>query len=764
MVAMFVFAIIGGATAQNIEGRVVGTNEEPAIGATIYWLGTTVGALTDSSGKFKIYRVKGYNKLVTSYVGYENDTVTVADGVKNLTINLKKGNMVMDDVTVQGNLAGNYIKTEGIVKNETISFAGLCKMACCSLAESFENSAAVTVGYSDAISGARQIKMLGLVGTYTQILDENRPIMRGLAAPYGLSYTPGMWLNSIQVSKGISSVTAGSEAVTGQINLEYRKPTDDERLFINGYVNNELRTELNVTSALPVSEDGKLSTIIMAHGSLDSEYGAKDHNNDGFRDMPNTNQINIANRWLYMADNGLQLRYGFKMLQEERLGGMMDYDKSMRNTMYSDNIYGSFIRNREANGYVKLGAPVGRAVYSEENSEELRSSVAIVADFSHFNEDAYFGLNDYHATENSVYINAMYYHYFNYNSSIITGISSTLRSINETLFNNVPFYGVGNHNYQHGMDRDENVAGAYAEYTYKNDDFSAVLGVRGDYNSHYKKGYFTPRGQVKWTFAPNTTLRASAGLGYRSTDIITDNIGILATGRKIVFNGGHINEIDRLERAFTAGGSLTHTFSLTGDNDATVSIDYFHTQFDNQVVVDQEYSGKDIFIYNSDKPSTTDTYQIDFMWKPSDRIEIFATYRYTNTSMSLLRPDNSWVEVERPLVSRYKTLLNVQYALPLRRWVFDATFQYNGPSRIPTMTGNLDDSSMSPAYPMLFAQVSRKIGGIELYLGCENITNYRQDNPILSADNPFTTDFNSSVVWGPLMGRKFYLGFRFNLY
>ena len=221
--------LCGAVRAQEVKGTVRDADGQPLVGASVYWAGTTVGDSTDAAGAFSLHKVKGYDRLVASYLGFVNDTRRVA-GAEPVAFALRSEGVALDDVVVEGNLSGNYVKRDGLVKSEMISFAGLCKMACCNLAESFENSASVTVGYSDAISGARQIKMLGLAGTYTQILDENRPIMRGLSAPYGLSYTPGMWLNSIQVSKGVASVTAGHEAITGQINLEHRKPTDEERL------------------------------------------------------------------------------------------------------------------------------------------------------------------------------------------------------------------------------------------------------------------------------------------------------------------------------------------------------------------------------------------------------------------------------------------------------------------------------------------------------------------------------------------------------
>ena len=772
--ALSAFFIAAGGTlrAQDIRGAVRDADDRPLAGASVYWAGTTVGASTDAEGAFLLHRVKGYDRLVASYLGYVNDTLRIDEAVQRADFALRAEGVELEGVVVEGNLSGNFVKRDGIVKGEMISFAGLCKMACCNLAESFENSASVTVGYSDAISGARQIKMLGLAGTYTQILDENRPIMRGLSAPYGLSYTPGMWLNSIQVSKGVASVTAGHEAITGQINLEHRKPTDSERLFVNLYLDDELRPEANVSTAFPVSRDKKLSSVVLLHGSGDTDVRKMDHNHDGFRDLPRTAQFNVANKWLYAADNGTQVRWGWKFVQESRLGGMLDYRNTdaMREAMFRDwdwqtegtrmPLYGSHIRNRNANGYFKVGMPVGPSVYDEAEQDEMRSNLAFVADFDHFDEEAYFGLNDYSGNQNSLALNLMYNHYFTYRSSLNVGVQAHLDYYRETLGNDTPWLG-SDRAYDFG--RDEEEVGAYAEYTYAvRDKFSVVAGLRGDYNAFYDRFFLTPRGHVKWNVTPSTTLRASAGLGYRSTNVITDNIGMLATGRELVIPA--LGDLDRLEKALTLGGSLTQTFGLVNPGDATLSFDYFRTQFCNSVVVDQEYDAQTIRVYDSDGRSFTDTYQIDFSWTPVERLDIFATFRYTDSRMTIDRPDGTTARVERPLVSEYKTLLNIQYATKFRRWVFDATAQLNGPARIPTQTGDLADSRYSPRYPMFYAQVSRKVGKFDIYVGCENIADYRQEDPILNAANPYDYKFNSMNVWGPLMGRKFYAGLRFNLY
>ena len=766
---LFILSLFGVAIAQaqNIVGKVLDAQGKPLPGASVYWADTSVGTATDLEGKFSLYRVKDNNALVASFLGYNNDTLRVESKMREVEFRLTEG-VTVDAVVVEGGL-GNYIRQDGLLKSENISFAGLCKMACCSLAESFENSASVTVGFSDAISGARQIKMLGLAGTYTQILDENRTIMRGLSAPYGLSYTPGMWLSSIQVSKGISSVTAGHEAITGQINLEHRKPTDEERMFLNLYLDTHLKPEINLSSAMPVSKDKRLSTVILAHAA----YGTMEHdeNKDGYRDTPLARTATIANRWLYQAENGMQVRWGAKYLYDHRIGGQMGYKPQMHSDSYfnngeswrknwhDSNLYGSEVNNQEANAYFKIGMPVGPAVFDKANNEELRSNIAVVVDYDYFREDAYFGADkEYFGGQHTTTANAMYAHYFTPRSSLISGVSASSRWVNENLFD---WTRTGGHENLNLPRRNESEVGAYAEYTYNiKDKLSVVAGIRYDYAFYFRKHLITPRAHIKWNITPTTVLRGSAGLGHRPTDIVTDNIGIMATGRTINLDYA---VLDRMEHALTAGGSLSQSISTFAPNDLTVSVDYFYTRIFNTVVVDQEGSPWVIDVYNNNGMSRTHTAQIDITWTPIKRFDIFATFRYTDSRYTI-NNNGTPAFVERPLVSRYKALINLQYATNMRKWTFDFTAQLNGPARIPTQTGKLEDSKMSPIYPMLFAQVSRRIKKWEIYLGCENILNYKQPNPILAGNTPYATDFNSSLVWGPLMGAKVYVGVRFNLY
>ena len=760
-----------------VTGTVVDANtKQPLIGASLYWKNTTAGATTSVDGSFSIRRVSGFETLVADYLGYDIIELLLDDkDVNSVTIELQPSAVDIDEVVIEGQQRGNYAKSGGITRQEQISFAGLCKMACCSLAESFENSASVTVGYSDAISGARQIKMLGLAGTYTQILDENRPIMQGAGATYGLSYTPGMWLNSIQVSKGVASVTAGHEAITGQINLEHRKPTDDERFFLNLYFDSELRPEINVSSAIPLTPDKSLSTVIMAHGSLDT--ASHDMNEDGFSDMPKSNQINVANKWLWQTENGVQLRWGWKYLQENRLGGSHDYKKDMyedmvANPLQNPTLYGSNIFNRNINAYAKLGLPVGpERTFTGDPNDAVQNNFAMILDYDNYLTDSYFGINTVDVLEHTARFNATYAHYFSQHSSLNVGASAYMRRMNnDYLQQRIGDDKLPTRSWDFVGQATLLEPGVFAEYTYQLEDkFSLVVGLRGDYSTVRGEYYYdakdkflvTPRSHIRWAITPRTTLRASAGMGYRRQNLVTDNIWMMTTSRNI--DASRLN--DDMESAATFGGSLSQTFPLAGDDQATISFDYFRTQFFNTMVFDQETADNSILIYNSNGKSFTDNYQVDFNWTPFKGFDLFATFRYTNAKMTL-EQGGEQVLVERPLTSRYKGLINIQYAV--RRWVFDVTAQLNGPMRLPELDGNLlkavENPELSPVYPMFFAQVSYKMSNLTIYAGCENIANFKQMQPIQGFEAPYAEGFNSSMVWGPLSGIKGYVGIRLNIY
>ncbi|HRR49701.1 MAG TPA: TonB-dependent receptor [Bacteroidales bacterium] len=724
---LFIISITTLSFSQTIHGIVKAQHEsgeiEPLPYASVYWLEGKFSLETDQDGKFTIKNEhSGKVSLIATYIGYSRDTLILENGENKADFILKEENNSLDEIRVVGRQEGNYISKVTPVKTEVISAAGLCKMACCNLAESFENSASVSVGYSDAITGARQIRLLGLSGQYTQMLDENRPVMRGIAAPFGLSYIPGQWLESIQIAKGPSSVVNGLEAITGQINMEHRKPTTEQPLFVNLFLSNMLRAEANVASSLQLNP--KWSTVILGHFSTDPME--HDGNDDGFKDEPLTTQFNFSNRWLFAPSNGMQLRFGIKAMSDERIAGMNDFKNGSKVT---DDLWGSKIKNKGLNGYAKLGIPL-----NESNSK----NVAAVVDYSMYDMNSFFGYKSYDATQNSVFFNLMLQNQINDNHKYIIGLSGQYDNFDEHL-NGA------------NVGREEQSAGAYGEYTYVNGDkITVVAGLRLD-NNNLHGWLFAPRINVKYDFTDKLVLRASAGRGFRSPNQIADNLGILSTGRKI-----KMEEHPDMEEAWTYGMNLTGYLPIGFDKNATVSFEYFRTDFQHQLIVDQERDLSTIWLYNLSGRSYTNTYQADFSIQPVERFTVLLTYRLTDAKVTL---ENQGL-VERPLMSKYKGVLNLQYATRMNKWTFDFTAQLNGPARLP----NFMDKEYSPVYSVLFAQVTKKFKKLDIYIGGENLTNYRQKNPILNVDQPYSEGFNTTVIWGPLMGIKLYAGLRFTLW
>ncbi|NLX40754.1 MAG: TonB-dependent receptor [Bacteroidales bacterium] len=744
--------------AQDFKGSVIYRRSdgktEPLPFAQIYIIEKAKLIETDENGHFTI-NLEERTTMVATYVGYTKDTLIVDPGVPSGEFYLMGENEV-DEAVVTSRQLTNTLSRIKPVRTEVITAAGLCKMACCNLAESFENSASVTVGYSDAITGARQIKLLGLAGTYTQLLDENRPVMRGLASPFGLTYVPGQWLESIQIAKGPSSVINGLEAITGQINMEHRKPTDEVPFFLQLFGSSHAMAEANVASSLQLNE--KWSTVILAHAS--SVLKSIDHNDDGFRDEPQATQFNLSNRWLYYDPSGFQMRFGIRALADDRLGGQMGFERD--HDPLTSEFWGSRIKNKGLNGYLKLGIPL-----NEENSH----NIAIVADYNYHTLGSSYGLKTYDGTQKSIFLNLIYQNQLNDHHRISFGLSGQDDDFREDVEDHrtyifTPVPSPDPITYKIPLHRRERSVGVYGEYNYTLDDKVTFVGsLRGDYNNIH--GFlFAPRVTLKYSFTDDIIFRLLGGRGFRTANILADNIGIFSTGRIINVEEIRGDQRNLLEDAWTYGGNITFYLPFGYENNTYISFDYFRNDFLKQVIVDQELDIVQAVLYNLDGKSYTNTYQVDFSIDPIERFNIVTTFRYTDAKVTL----RGQGLVERPLTSRFKAVFNAQYATAMNKWTFDFTAQLNGKTKLPNfMAGQdkvieKDGEYFSPIYPMFFAQITRKFRGIDVYIGGENLGNYRQRNAILNADKPFSEEFNASAIWGPLSGIKIYAGLRLTIW
>jgi len=723
---------------QTLEGIVVDKNNNEGIfGASIYWLQTNVGTTTDEAGKFSIPYKKSYQKLIISYVGYRTDTLTITS-MNYIRHELTPDNE-LEEITIVSEKEAtqkSFLQTANVF---TVNSEELLKAACCNLAESFETNPSIDVNFSDALTGTRQIQMLGLKSPYLLISQENIPSIRGAAQVFGLTFTPGTWVESIQITKGAGSVINGFESISGQINAELVKPFTDQRFFVNAYGSLGGRLELNTHFNQKVSD--KWQTGVYIHGNY---RGQKfDQNDDGFLDMPLMNQINVMNRWQYIdPEKGWVSFINLRFMDDSKQTGELDFDPDRdRGTM---NEWGGEIDTQRLDASLKLGY-----VFPELPFQSFGFQLA----YSNHRQDSYFGLRTYNIEHQSVYSNLLF-------SSIIgdtrnkftTGISFTHDNYDElvelTSFRRV-----------------ENSFGGFFEYAYDNiDDFSLTAGLRVD--THNLLGTFvTPRLHMRYVPWEKATLRVSAGQGRKSANIFAENQQLFSSARQINIQaaGGNIYGLDP-EVAWNYGISLLQGFRLF-DEKGNITFDFYRTHFQNQVVVDWENPQK-ISFYNLDGESFANSFQVEVNYGLLKSLDVRLAYKYYDIQI-----DYDSGRLSRPLIPDHRFFVNLGYATELtqqgKQWKFDLTYNWIGEQRLPDTSTNpvqfqLGDRGES--FNLMNAQVTRVFSKkFEVYLGGENLTNMRQKNPILAADNPFGSNFDSTIVYAPIFGRMFYSGLRFKI-
>lgn len=720
--------------SHTINGIVVAEDNKgnffPLAGASILWAGTGKGTKTDMHGVFSIPHEEPGAKLVVSYSGYRSDTITIAN-MSDLQIVLA-ANGQLNEVKVTSRRKSVYVDMYNPFRIANITPKELLKAACCNLSESFETNPSVDVSYNDAVTGSKQIQLLGLSGNYTQLTVENLPGPRGLATPLGLNSIAGPWVDGIQLSKGTGSVVNGYESIAGQINVELKKPETAEKLYANGYVNSMGKTDLNLNLAQKLSD--KWSMGLLLHD--DFLYNKTDFNKDSFRDLPTGNQFSGVGRWKFDNAKGFMLQFGAKALIDEKTGGQMDYTKD-----HQSSLYGLGINTNRYEGFAKIGY-----VFPEKKYQSIGLQLSA---FSH-KQDAYFGLTPYNAEQKNFYSNLIYQNIIgNADHKFRTGLSFSADKYNE-LYKSQTFQ------------RKEVVPGAFFEYTYNwKEKFDVVAGLRADHNSLF--GLFaTPRLNVRYEPIKGTTVRLSAGRGQRTANIFAENIGTLVSARTVNIIGAANGKAYGLdpEVAWNKGVSVDQKLKLFR-RDAMLSFDFFRNDFTNQVVVDLE-DARQVKFYNLDGRSFSNSLQAELSMTPAKNFDVRLAYRWFDVKTTY--GDQL---LQKPLTAENRAFANLAYEL--KGWKFDYTANFVGGKRIPSTAANPEAYRLpgySTDYVTMNAQVSKAVGkakAFELYVGGENLTNYFQQNAILSANQPFGNYFDASLIWGPVSGRLLYTGFRYKI-
>ncbi len=706
-------------------------------GANVYWLNTSVGATTNEKGWFTIPYKSSYKKLIVSFVGYKTDTLTIRslepihhfltpdNGLKEVVLKSKK------KATQR-----SFVATQNVF---TVNSAELLKAACCNLAESFETNPSIDVNFSDALTGTRQIQMLGLKSPYLLISQENIPSIRGAAQVFGLTFTPGTWVESIQITKGAGSVINGYESISGQINAELVKPFTDKKFFVNAYGSLGGRLELNTHFNQKVSD--KWQTGVYIHGNYRGEKF--DRNDDGFLDFPLMNQINIMNRWQYIdAEKGWVSFINFRYMDDSKQTGELNFDPTRdRGTT---NFWGSEIETKRFDTSLKLGY-----VFPEIPFQSFGFQFA----YSNHQQDSYFGLNIYDIQHQSVYSNLLFNSIIgDTRNKFTTGITFTHDTYNELVNLN-------------NFRRNENSFGGFFEYAYDNlDNFSFTAGVRAD--RHNLLGTFvTPRFHLRYVPWEKGVLRASVGQGRKSANIFAENQQLFASSRQIDVqsSGGKIYGLDP-EVAWNYGISYLQGFKLF-DKKGDITFDFYRTNFENQVVVDWE-NPQQISFYNLDGKSFANSFQVEANYNIAEGFN--TRFAYKNYD---IQTDYTSGKLIKPLTPNHRFFANVSYETSKKendaQWKFDITYNFIGEQRLPNTASNpiqyqLEEYSNS--YSLLNAQFTKVFSKkFEVYVGGENLTNMRQKSPILASDNPFGNNFDTTIVYAPIFGRMFYSGLRFKI-
>ncbi len=744
---MNLIIFLGSSHCQEFSGKVLEYDEHghlaPIQGAMLQWKNTAIGGITDANGKFNFQKTVNTDTLIVIYQAYQNDTIKVPLTQYEMDIILSSAH-ALDAVNVTAH-SGAYISVKPILTN-VISGEGLRKAACCNLAESFESTAAVDVEYSDAVSGAKQISMLGLAGVYSQILLENVPYIRLLANQFGLGFIPGTWMEAISISKGVASVTNGYEAISGQIDVEYKKPeTNNEKLFLNLFGNSMGKGEINLNSRIPVGKKENASTMFLLH--TEGQLAKVDMNKDHFLDVPRNGQVNFMNRWDYDVPGKLEGRTMINYLWEDRIGGETNFNP--KNDRSTDSIYGLRIKTHKLDFITKNGFLL----------KGEHESIGTILSFTFHDNNSYFGFRDYTARQLSGYANILYSNKFgaHHQHKLTAGGSFQFDHLNEKLsqFPSTTTFKDA---------RSQAVPGLFAEYSYTIEDKLTIMpGMRIDYDFYYKKLYWTPRLHLKWQAAKNSSFRLSAGKGYRTANVLIENLSLLVSNRAFV----NADQQLRPEEAYNAGISFVQNFNMKGGK-STFSVDYYYTHFTNQVIIDLDRDAHAIYVYNLNGDfngkhnlSYSHSVQAEFTLYPIERFEIILAYRYNNVQLT-----TDGQLQQKTLMSPHKAVLGLSYATKFNKWKFNTTLQYNSSMRIPDMEGNSAAKVLpthSPDYFIWNAQITKKFKKWEIYIGGENLLNYKQKNPILSADNPFDNDFDASIIYAPITGIMGYLGIRYTL-
>ena len=730
MKLLYLFLFLPVLTFGQVTGLIQGQNGEkltPLYGAKIKLLSSNDGAITDNDGQFELILPRVLpDTLIISARGYFSDTIPVTKNDRFTAFNIVLfSQQLLPEVIVGYRKNTSSISRLKVLHVEELTSSELRKAACCNLGESFETNASVDVNMTDAVSGAKKIQMMGLEGIYTQIQLENMPFLRGIESSFGLETIPGSWIESIQITKGAGNVVNGYESMAGLINLEIAKPETMDRFYFNAYQNRMGKSEINLMSGVELNEKWSAGFF----GYLSSQWGQLDENSDEFMDIPLGSYAAFLSRLDYEGEN-MEAKLGVNIHLDTKLGGQIGYVEEPNsfgwNTDWDTDPskFGLQINSNHIDVFSKTG------FFGKHPSQ----SIGIITKWKYEMIDGNFGNRFFAGEEKRAYINIIYDDIImTSDHKIKTGLS----------YNYIDIFQVASDSLS--SNRIEHVPGAFFEYTHTGSRLTSVVGARYDYHLLFGE-QFVPRAHLKYKLTERTDLRFTGGKGWRIPNYIIDNVSLLANSFTWI-----APETIRPEVSWNVGGSVFQELDMK-HSPATLTLDFYRTWFENQLVVDRE--NNQVRFFNLENQSVSNSFQAELSIEPMQRFVIRGAYKYLDVRS--LFGDSLQAKV---MIPKHRGFLNLAYTTRNKRWDYDLTLSVFGRSRLASTEQSSQE--FSDVFPRLNAQVTYKLKRWDLYIGGENLTNYTQQNPIVEPENPFGPNFDASRVWGPIIGYNVYFGIRF---
>lgn len=615
---------------------------------------------------------------------------------------------------------------------ETIGESEFKKAACCRLSESFDNSGAVSVSETDAVTGAKEMEILGLRGIYSLMTFNNIPDFTGLAYPFSLDMIPGTWLNEVAISKGISNAVNGSNGFSGQVNIATKDAFNDEPLFVNMYGNTLGRYEANLHLNKLLNRPG-FGIGAYLHGS--KNLNSIDQNKDGFLDVPLAQQLNGLLRFTVKQYKNIEGQMDLQFVDDQRTAGQLE---DLPGRLYSS--------NTQAKRFM-WGGNIGYVGFDKEGR-----SVGFKYKYAQDNLTANFGRLNYEGKQNHLYLQGLYEDRFGEGDHIImAGASMVLDNLDEKYFDTPRV-------------RTERTPGVYVEYSYNPEISNAnpafgkrigiVASVRSDFNNLYGT-QIAPALALKYNFTEDIVLRTNVGKGFRTPYFFTDNLSSFTNGRPI-----ELLDEPMAEEAINYGGSFTLKQKIAA-RPFSVNIDLYQTIFQNQIIVDMESSPEKVQVYNLRGNSNTTSFLAAINYQLFNGLDAKVAYKWNKNIY-----DQISGPVEKMMQPRHRMLLALHYTTPNKKWELSSNTHWLSKQeylvRENTANGLRMIRTEADPYLVLNAQVTTKWKNFDIYVGGENLTNKTQADPIQGWQTPDSNTFDVTQVYAPIVGIRGYIGFRWS--